>query len=97
MRLIAHLDYRLIDRWEVDAGEVLEQNWRTLLPDVLILRGGDDQVTIGKALVLLRGDEQLAEMEFLLAFYATFVLTPEELGKMMMWNMAMLREFTLVQ
>ena len=56
MGLIAHQDYRVINLWEVDAGQVLEQNWTTLLPYVPILKGGDDPVTIGKALALLRAD-----------------------------------------
>ena len=92
MGLIAHQDYRVINLWEVDAGQVLEQNWTTLLPFVPVLKGGDDEVAIGKALALLRADEQLAEMEPLLAFFATFVMTPEEVRKMMRWNMTMLRE-----
>ena len=92
MGLIAHQDYRVINLWEVDARQVLEQNWTTLLPFVPILQGGDDQVTIGKALALLRADVQLAEMWPLLAFFATFVMTPEEVRRMMRWNMAMLRE-----
>ena len=70
----------------------MEQNWTTLLPFVPVLKGGDDQVAIGKALALLRADEQLAEMEPLLAFFATFVMTQEEVRKMMRWNMTMLRE-----
>ena len=49
MGLIAHQDYRVINLWEVDAGEVLEQKWTTLLPYVPILKGGDDPVTIAKA------------------------------------------------
>ena len=92
MGLIAHQDYRVINLWEVEAGQVLEQNWTTLLPFVPVLKGGDDEVAIGKALALLRADKQLAEMEPLLAFFATFVMTPEEVRKMMRWNMTMLRE-----
>ncbi len=92
MGLIAHQDYRVINLWEVEVGEVLEQNWTTLLPFVPVLKGGDDEVAIGTALALLRSDEQLAEMEPLLAFFATFVMTPEEVRKMMRWNMTMLRE-----
>ena len=53
-------------------------------------------IAIGKALALLRADEQLAEMEPLLAFFATFVMTPEEVRKMMRWNMTMLRELSLI-
>jgi predicted transposase YdaD len=92
MGLVAHQDYRVFNLWEVDAGQVLEQSWMTLLPFVPVLKGGDDEVTIGKALALLRADDQVAEMEPLLAFFATFVLTPDEVRRMMRWNMAMLRE-----
>jgi hypothetical protein len=45
------------------------------------LKGGEDKATISKALALLRADEQLAEMETLLAFFATFVITVEEVDR----------------
>ena len=92
MGLLVHQDYRVFNLWEVDAGQVLALNWVTLLPFVPILRGGDDLDTVRKALALLRADERLAEMEPLLAFFATFVMTPEHVRQMMRWNMTMLRE-----
>ena len=45
-----------------------------------------------QALAQLRADENLAEVEPLLAFFATFVMTPDEVMQLMRWNMVMLRE-----
>jgi len=92
MGLVAHQDYRVLNLWEVDADLVLEQNWSTLLPFVPLMRGGHERGAISRALVLLRDDDRLSEMEPLLAFFATFVMTPDEVQTMMRWNMAMLRE-----
>lgn len=92
MGLIAHQDYRVINLWEVEAAEVLARNWTTLLPFVPVLKGGHEPIVISKALTLLRADAQVAEMEPLLAFFATFVMTPQEVRKMMRWDMSMLRE-----
>jgi predicted transposase YdaD len=92
MGLMAHQDYKVLNLWELDADLVLEQNWTTLLPFVPILRGGDDKATVGKALAQLRAGDQLADMETFLAFWATFVMTLDEIRLMMRWDMAMLRE-----
>jgi len=92
MGLMAHQDYRVLNLWEVDADLVLEQNWSTLLPFVPLMRGGHERGAISQALALLRDDDRLSEMEPLLAFFATFVMTPDEVQTMMRWNMAMLRE-----
>jgi predicted transposase YdaD len=59
---------------------------------VPVMRGGQSRAAVSQALALLRADEQLAEMESLLAFFATFVMTPDEVVKLMRWNMVMLRE-----
>ncbi len=92
MGLVAHQDFKVLNLWEVDAQVVLEQNWSTLLPFVPILSGGHRPDVVYQALALLRADENLAEAEPLLAFFATFVMTPDEVVNMMRWNMAMLRE-----
>ena len=44
------------------------------MPFVPILKDGGEEGTIRQALQLLREDEQLSELENLLAFFATFVL-----------------------
>lgn len=92
MGLIAHQDYKVLNLWEIEASEVINQPWTTLLPFVPVLRGGDSEATINKALALLRADATIAEMEPLLAFFATFVMTPDEVRNVMRWNATMLRE-----
>ncbi len=92
MGLIAHQDYKVLNLWEIDASVVINQPWTTLLPFVPVLRGGDSEATINKALALLRADATIAEMEPLLAFFATFVMTPDEVRNVMRWNATMLRE-----
>lgn len=92
MGLMAHQDFKVFNLWELDAARVVEQDWKTMLPFVPILRGGDDRTMVGKALALLRADAALADMETFLAFFATFVMTSEEVHNLMRWDMAMLRE-----
>jgi predicted transposase YdaD len=67
----AHQDYQVINLWEV---EVFEQPLPSLLPFVPVLRGGKDAAVVRQALQMLRQDEQLNQLESLLAFFASFVL-----------------------
>lgn len=92
MGLIAHQDYRVVNLWEVEAETVLAQDLVTLLPFAPVLKGGDNPLVIKRALARLRQDADLATMEPLLAFFATFVMTPEEVRHLMRWDMTMLRE-----
>lgn len=92
MGLMAHQDYKVVNLWEVEAEAVLAQDWVSLLPFAPVLKGGDNPLIIRQALARLRQDERLADMETLLAFFATFVLTPEEVQRLMRWNMTILRE-----
>jgi predicted transposase YdaD len=92
MGLIAHQDYKVVNLWDVDVNVVLAHDLVTLLPFAPVLKGGDNPLAIKRALARLRQDADLATMETLLAFFATFVMTPEEVGQLMRWNMTMLRE-----
>ncbi len=47
---------------------------------------------MNKALIALRKDESLVEMEEMLAFFASFVLDLDVVKGMMRWDMAILRE-----
>ncbi len=85
-------DYRVINFWEVDVNVAFQQEISSLLPFVPILKGGDDESTIREALRLLRADEQLNQLETVLAFFATFVLESELVQQIMRWDMAILRE-----
>ncbi len=62
------------------------------MPFVPILKGGGEEATVRKALQLLREDEELSELENLLAFFATFVLKTEVVQQIMRWDMAVLQQ-----
>jgi predicted transposase YdaD len=85
-------DYRTINLWEIDAEIVFEQPLPSLLPFVPILRGGGEVSVVQRALQALRADEQLNQLESLLAFFASFVLDTPLVQQIMRWDMAVLRE-----
>ena len=85
-------DYRVINLWEVDVSIAFEQPLPSLLPFVPILKGGEDESTIREALRLLQADEQLNQLETVLAFFATFVLDSALVQQIMRWDMTVLYE-----
>lgn len=92
MGLTAHQDYRVINLWEVDASLALEGGVSTLLPFVPVLKNGGTAATVIQARNLLLADENLAELETLLAFLSTFILESEIVQRIMRWDMAIIRE-----
>ena len=88
----AYQDYKVVNLWEVEAEIVFEQNLRTLLPFVPILKGGREETVVREALRELRADEDLNELEPLLSFFASFVLELPVVQEIMRWDMAVLRE-----
>ncbi|MFB2898283.1 Rpn family recombination-promoting nuclease/putative transposase [Aerosakkonemataceae cyanobacterium BLCC-F50] len=90
--LQARQDYRVINLWEVDAELVFQQPLPSLIPFVPILQGGGNESKVRQALQLLRTNEQLNDLESLLAFFATFVLETPLVQQIMRWDMAVLRE-----
>ncbi|BAY60671.1 hypothetical protein NIES22_07300 [Calothrix brevissima NIES-22] len=85
-------DYRVINLWEVDVNIAFEQPLPSLLPFVPILKVGENESIIREALRILRDDEQLNQLETVLAFFATFVLESALVQEIMRWDMAVLRE-----
>lgn len=85
-------DYRVINLWEVDVNIAFQQPLPSLLPFVPILKGGNDESTIKEALQILRRDEDLNQLETVLAFFATFVLESALVQEIMRWDMEVLRE-----
>ena len=85
-------DYRVINLWEVDVEIAFQQPLPSLLPFVPILKGGENESTIREALQILRADEQLNQLETVLAFFATFVLESTLVQEIMRWDMAVLHE-----
>ncbi len=92
LSLHARQDYRVINLWEVDAQIVFQQPLPSLLPFVPVLKGGDEIAVVQQAVQALRGDEQLNELEPLLAFFASFVLSSALVQQIMRWDMAVLQE-----
>ncbi|NEU74654.1 Rpn family recombination-promoting nuclease/putative transposase [Hassallia byssoidea VB512170] len=90
--LQARQDYRVINLWEVDAQIVFQQPLPSLLPFVPVLKGGDEVAVVQQAVQALRADEQLNELEPLLAFFASFVLSSPLVQQIMRWDMAVLQE-----
>ncbi|MEH2177022.1 Rpn family recombination-promoting nuclease/putative transposase [Nostoc sp.] len=85
-------DYRVINLWEIDVNIAFETPLPSLLPFVPILKGGENEFTIREALRMLRADEQLNQLETVLAFFATFVLESTLVQEIMRWDMTVLRE-----
>lgn len=85
-------DYRVINLWEIDVNIAFQQPLPSLLPFVPILKGGENESIIRKALQILRADEQLNQLETVLAFFATFVLENTLVQEIMRWDMSVLRE-----
>ncbi|ODH01694.1 transposase [Nostoc sp. KVJ20] len=90
--LHARQDYRVINLWEVDVDIAFTQAVPSLLPFVPILKGGAEESTVQRALQILRADEQLSQLETVMAFFATFVLDSAIVQQIMRWDMAVLRE-----
>lgn len=61
-------------------------------PFVPILKGGENESTIREALQILHANEQLNQLETVLAFFATFVLETALVQEIMRWDMVVLRE-----
>ncbi|MBN3905388.1 MAG: Rpn family recombination-promoting nuclease/putative transposase [Nostoc sp. NMS1] len=85
-------DYRVINLWEIDVNIAFQQPLPSLLPFVPILKGGENESIIREALQILRADEQLNQLETVLAFFATFVLENTLIQEIMRWDMSVLRE-----
>jgi len=90
--LIAIQDYRVINLWEVDVNVAFEQELLTLLPFVPILKRVEDESTIREVLNIIRKQEDLNELETVLAFFATFVLKSAVVREIMRWDMAVLHK-----
>ncbi|HAZ44303.1 MAG TPA: transposase [Cyanobacteria bacterium UBA11369] len=84
--------YRVINLWEIDAQIVFQQQLTSLLPFIPVLKNGGEESVVRQAVQLLRTDEQLSELEPLLAFFASFVLSSRLVQQIMRWDMAVLLE-----
>ncbi len=83
MGLKSRQDYRVINLWEVSADLVFQEEISTLLPFVPILKGGGNETIVKKALIELRKDQTLNELEPLLSFFASFIFDLPTLQEIM--------------
>jgi predicted transposase YdaD len=68
MGMKSYQDYRVINLWEIEASLVFAENLSSLLPFVPILKGGGEEAIVRKAVIKLRENEQLSDLEPLLSF-----------------------------
>ena len=90
--LQARQDYRVINLWEVDVEIAFTEPISPLIPFVPVLKGGADESTVQRALRILRADEQLSQLETVMAFFASFVLDSSLVRQIMRWDMGILSE-----
>ena len=90
--LQARQDYRVINLWEVDVEIAFQESLSPLIPFVPVLKGGAEESKIQRALQVLRADEQLSQLETVMAFFASFVLNSALVRQIMRWDMAILSE-----
>ncbi|MEI6442046.1 MAG: DUF4351 domain-containing protein [Nostocales cyanobacterium ELA583] len=92
MGIKTYQNYHVINLWEVDVNLVFEHNLSSLLPFVPILKGGGNENIVRKAVIELRANETLTDLEPLLSFFAGFVLNIPLVQQIMRWDMTILRE-----
>ncbi|MBW4553629.1 MAG: Rpn family recombination-promoting nuclease/putative transposase [Aphanocapsa sp. GSE-SYN-MK-11-07L] len=92
MGMQARQDYRVINLWEVGSELVFERSLTSLLPFVPLMAGGGTEASVREALFRLQADQQLSNLEPLLAFFASFVLDTDLVQQILRWDMAVLRE-----
>ncbi|MBD2664399.1 hypothetical protein B6N60_00884 [Richelia sinica FACHB-800] len=92
MGVKSYQDYRVINLWEIEASLVFQENLASLLPFVPILKGGGEEAIVREAVIKLRENEQLSDLEPLLSFFASFVLEIPIVQQIMRWDMTVLRE-----
>lgn len=88
----ARQDYRAINLWKVDVEIAFVEPISPLIPFVPVLKGGAEESTVQRALQILRADEQLSQLETIMALFATFVLDSALVRQIMRWDMAILTE-----
>lgn len=89
--MVAHQDFQPVAAWEIDAREVLEQEVLGLVPFVPLMKGADEEI-VREGVSLLRQRNMGEEAEVVFALFASFVMSPAVIQKIVRWNMVVLRE-----
>ena len=91
MGLVAHQDFRVMPVWEIDAREMLRREIMALIPFIPLMKGTNENI-IREGVSLLRKRDMGEEAEVVLGLFASFVMTPEQVCRIVRWNMVVLRE-----
>ncbi len=92
MGIKSYQNYQVINLWEVDVNLAFDNNLSSLLPFVPILKGGANEDIVKQAVIKLRANETLTDLEPLLSFFASFVFEIPLVQEIMRWDMTILRE-----
>ncbi len=95
MGQVAHQDFAVIRIWELDAAEALALQNPALLPFIPLMRGGATEEALRTCAERIRAEPEAAELEVLLATFASFVMNVDMVMQIVRWNMQILRESPL--
>jgi predicted transposase YdaD len=95
--LYTRRDYQVINLWEIDAEMVLEQYSPSLVPLVPVMRGGDNEHMLLRAIKNLQEHTNKDEMEVILGLFASMVMDHEIITRYVRWNMSVLQDSPLLQ
>jgi predicted transposase YdaD len=97
MGQVARQDFRPILLWELEAEQVLAQNNPALLPFVPLMRGGDNEQMVRRCAERIRQEPQAAELETILALFASYVLETTVIKQILRWEMEIVQESPLMK
>ncbi|MFQ5594202.1 MAG: Rpn family recombination-promoting nuclease/putative transposase [Anaerolineae bacterium] len=89
--LVTRRDFRVVKAWELDAREVLAEGPLALVPLTPLMQGAGEAV-LRAGVQTLQERKAGEEMEAVLALFASFVMSPEQIRQIVRWEMAVLRE-----
>ncbi len=93
----AYMDFRVIKLWELDAKQVLAYNNPMLLPFVPLMHGGDTKQMVIKCAERIRREPKAAELEAILAIFASYVLNVETIRQIVRWEMPIVQESPIIK
>ena len=99
MGQLTHVDFNVIKLWELEASQVLNYNNPMLLPFAPLMQGGDKESVVRKCAERIRREakDDAAELETVLAVFASYVLDVETVKQIVRWKMPIIRESPIIQ
>ena len=97
MGQVAHQDFQVIAIWELSATEALSLQNPALIPFVPLMKGGATVETLQQCANFIRQQPEAAELEVLLATFASMVMEADLVKRILRWDMQILRESPIYQ